>query len=113
MTRRVNEHEIAYLRLLSMFHLIMGAIAILGTVVLYFVFAYLHVRLILNIALCSVIGGLGVALIFAGIQLQRRRHYLFCVGLATVACFFFPFGTTLGILTLIMLCRPAVRDLFR
>lgn len=48
----------------------------------------------------------------AGYFLSRRRHYLFCLVVAGVACLIMPFGTVLGVFTIIVLQRPAVKQLF-
>ena len=53
-----------------------------------------------------------ICLAFAGRQLQRQRSYLFCLVMAALACMFMPFGTVLGVLTLIVLLRPSVKELF-
>lgn len=47
-----------------------------------------------------------------GRMLARRRHYLFCQVAAGIECLFMPFGTVLGVFTLIVLQRPSVRALF-
>lgn len=51
-------------------------------------------------------------LAWAGKCLGQRRHYMFCVSMGGVACIFMPFGTVLGVFTLIVLTRPSVRALF-
>jgi hypothetical protein len=53
-----------------------------------------------------------VALAFAGFNLQRRKYYVFCLVMAAVACFFMPFGTILGVLTIILLTKPEVKQTF-
>lgn len=53
-----------------------------------------------------------VCLVLAGRFLMRRVHYTFCFVIAALACMFFPFGTVLGIFTIIVLSRTGVRDLF-
>ena len=55
---------------------------------------------------------LGALIAWAGRCLQRRRHYTFCFVMACVACVFMPFGTVLGVFTLIVLLRPTVKALF-
>lgn len=52
---------------------------------------------------------LAALLFVAGRSLGRRRRPLFCMIVAAIACFLMPFGTILGILTLITLNRPSVR----
>ena len=54
--------------------------------------------------------GLGVGL--AGRALAKGRRYGFCQAMAFVAMPFLPFGTMLGIWSLVVLARPEVRELF-
>ena len=59
--------------------------------------------------------GLSVAtcVAFAGRFLARRKHYLFCLvvaGVTAVMCI--PFGTILGVFTIIVLMRPSVKEAF-
>jgi hypothetical protein len=49
---------------------------------------------------------------WAGRCLQRRHHCTFCFVMACIACVFMPFGTVLGVFTIIVLHRPSVRMLF-
>ncbi len=37
---------------------------------------------------------------------------MFCLVMACVACLFMPFGTVLGVFTIIVLARPSVQTLF-
>lgn len=53
-----------------------------------------------------------VLLAYAGRCLQRRRRYTFCLVMAAISCAFMPFGTVLGVFTLIVLSRPTVKPLF-
>lgn len=55
---------------------------------------------------------LGICLLMAGRALARRRSYLFVFVVACVQCVFFPFGTALGVFTLIVLTRPSVKARF-
>ena len=48
----------------------------------------------------------------AGRFLARRRHYTFCLVMAAVECLFMPFGTVLGVFTIVVLCRESVKPLF-
>jgi hypothetical protein len=54
------------------------------------------------------------ALLFAlvGRNLQKRRHRMFCVIVAGFECMMMPFGTVLGVFTIIVLMRPSVSELF-
>jgi hypothetical protein len=56
--------------------------------------------------------GTAVFVLLAGRFLARRKHYTFCLVMAAIACLFMPFGTVLGIFTLIVLLRPSVKPLF-
>lgn len=48
----------------------------------------------------------------AGRSLQTRRRYTFCLVVAGVECIFMPFGTVLGVFTIIVLIRDSVKELF-
>lgn len=54
-----------------------------------------------------------VCMAAAGRFLSQKRRYLFCQVMGGLVCTFIPFGTVLGVLTNIVLARPAVRGLFR
>lgn len=45
----------------------------------------------------------------AGRRLRGFRAYRLCFGVAVAECLFVPFGTLLGVLTLVVLSRPAVK----
>jgi hypothetical protein len=45
-------------------------------------------------------------------KLARRRHRMFCMVIAGIECTFMPFGTVLGVLTLIALSKDSVRHMF-
>lgn len=55
---------------------------------------------------------LAVCVVAAGRFLAQRRHYLFCLVVAGIECTFQPFGTVLGVFTLIVLMRDTVKRLF-
>ncbi|MGA9779464.1 MAG: hypothetical protein ACLPRE_11955 [Limisphaerales bacterium] len=44
--------------------------------------------------------------------LARHRHYQFCLVMAGVECLFMPFGTVLGVFTILVLVRESVKPLF-
>jgi hypothetical protein len=48
----------------------------------------------------------------AGRCLARRRRHLFCMVMAGVECLFAPFGTVLGVFTIMVLNRESVKALF-
>jgi hypothetical protein len=125
-----------HLRLLSIFHYVVG-----GLMALFACFPLIHIAmgamLLLNpdafnkgqappfpaqtvgfmfVVIGSVIvlaGWLAAVLIFiAGRFLSRRKHHTFCVVIAGLSCVFFPFGTALGVFSLIVLLRPSVKEMF-
>jgi len=55
---------------------------------------------------------LAALLFFAGRNLQKTRHMDFCTVVAAVSCLFVPFGTILGVFTLLELNKKEVRELF-
>jgi hypothetical protein len=54
---------------------------------------------------------LAAAIFMAGRSIAARKRFGFCVGVAALACAFAPFGTVLGVLSLVVLLRPSVRAL--
>lgn len=56
---------------------------------------------------------LAASLFLAGRYLRQRTRYTFCMVVAGLSCMIMPFGTVLGILTLIVLLRPSVRSMFQ
>jgi hypothetical protein len=53
-----------------------------------------------------------VVLAFAGRSLSRRKRYWFAFVVACIECIFVPFGTILGVFTIIVLSRESVKTLF-
>ena len=51
-------------------------------------------------------------LAYAGRCLRQRRRHTFCLVMAAISCMFMPFGTVLGVFTLIVLSKPSARALF-
>ena len=52
------------------------------------------------------------AIFLAARSLKQRQNFLRCQVLAAVECMMFPFGTALGVFTLITLAKPEVKALF-
>ncbi len=48
----------------------------------------------------------------AGRCLAKRKRYSFCLVMAGVECLFMPFGTILGVFTIVVLMRESVKQLF-
>lgn len=44
--------------------------------------------------------------------LARRKHYWFCVVIAGIECLMMPFGTALGVFTIIVLMKDSVKARF-
>jgi hypothetical protein len=61
-----------------------------------------------------ILGGLAFAILtaVAGRFLGQARHHTFCLVVAAINCVFFPFGTALGVFTIISLQKPAIRWAF-
>ena len=64
--------------------------------------------------LALILGALAYAalLVLAGRSLQQRRRRTFCLVMAAISCAFVPFGTVLGVFTIVSLSRPEVQALF-
>jgi hypothetical protein len=117
-----------YLKLLSVFHYVVGGLAaffacfpfihfFIGVAMLAGAIddapAFVGVLLVLMATLLIIIGWtLAVCIIIAGRNLAKRRHYMSCLVIAAISCIFFPFGTVLGVFTIIVLMRPDVKKLF-
>jgi len=60
-----------------------------------------------------IVGWVFASFVFTtGRFLKKRKHYMFCLVMAAVECLFMPFGTVLGVFTIIVLMRESVRQLF-
>lgn len=53
-----------------------------------------------------------VLVVIAGRKLQKRKHRMFCMVVAGIECMFMPFGTVLGVFTLVMLLKDSVKAMF-
>ncbi len=61
----------------------------------------------------TAIGLIGAALIFLVARcLRARRHRVFCIVMACLSCLQIPWGTAIGVCTIIVLGRPSVQALF-
>lgn len=129
---RMDQNE-EHLRLLSIFHYVVAAFA-----ALFALFPLIH--LVIGVAILTGsfanggadgearwIGGFFVAfaavwilagltfaacVLFAGRNLARRTRYTFCIVMAGIECMFMPFGTVLGVLTIVVLMKEPVKALF-
>jgi hypothetical protein len=126
--------DLQHLKLLSIFHYIVaGMVALMGCLPIF--------HLLLGIALLSgaipargndsfpaaAMGGifatvaglmivafwsLAVCLLLAAGYLREQRRYMFCLVTAAVVCMLMPFGTVLGVFTIVVLMRPTAKQLF-
>jgi hypothetical protein len=55
---------------------------------------------------------LATCIALSGRFIARRRRYWFAFVVACVQCLFLPFGTILGVFTIIVLSRSSVKELF-
>ena len=71
-----------------------------------------------SLMVTAIVAGLVVALIstihlvVVGVKIRQRRWWTFCYLTGWGECLMFPFGTILGIFTIIVLGRPSVKKLF-
>jgi len=62
---------------------------------------------------CIIAGwAIAIGIVSAGFKLKARRNRLYCMVVAGIECMFMPFGTVLGVFTLILLNRDSVRAVF-
>jgi hypothetical protein len=126
--------DVQQLKLLSLFHYIVAGLLALFA---FFPGIYLAMGILFVTAPASMSGGgpppprfmgwafiifsslaMLVAWTFAGCialggwYLTKRKHRTFCMIAAALACLWTPFGTVLGVFTLIVLLRPSVMYLF-
>lgn len=127
----MNE-DAEHLRLLSLCHYVFGALVAVGALFpgIYVVFGIFMITgadffgeekppaffgwLMIGFGLLFLllILAYAAALLWAGRSLAQRRGWTFCVVVAALSCTVMPFGTVLGVFTLIVLSRPSVRPLF-
>ena len=68
----------------------------------------------IGVALFIILSGLTFAtcVAVAGRRLVRHTGYMYCLVIAGIECIFVPLGTILGVLTIVVLMRPQVKELF-
>lgn len=138
-TPMLTEQDASHLRLLSIFHYVVAAMTALFSLIfiihVVIGIGVLSGRLPMNpapgqagppfderlygwmfVAIGSVIvlGGLTLAgfMAYAGRCLAHRRRHLLCLIVAGASCCVTPFGTVLGVFTLLVLLRPSVKQAF-
>src|SRR5881275_1803657 len=125
-----------HLRLLAIFHYVVTGLAALFSLfpLLYtmvgsiFIFAARHgtpkpgeelppeflgwIFVVLGLLLFLLGTAMAICILIAGRCLSRRKHYTFALVMACIECLFIPFGTILGVFTIIALSRESVKELF-
>ncbi len=122
-----------YLRVLSVFHYVVGGIGgVFACIpIIHLVIGVLMVTgvmdgesgkgppaivgwvfILIGGAMITAGWSFAVCMILAGRCLWKRKWYTFCLVMAAIACTFMPFGTVLGVFTIIVLSRPTVKALF-
>jgi hypothetical protein len=55
---------------------------------------------------------IAICILIAGRSLAKRTRYRFALVVACIECLFIPFGTILGVFTIVVLSRESVKALF-
>jgi len=55
---------------------------------------------------------MAICILFAGRFLALRKRYSFALVMSCIECLFIPFGTILGVFTIVVLSRESVKALF-
>ena len=125
-----------HLQLLAIFHYVVAGLAALfsffpllyTTVGVIFIFAARHgtakpgedlppeflgwIFAVLGSVLFLIGIAMAICILIAGRSLALRKRYSFALVMACIECLFLPFGTILGVFTIIVLSRESVRGLF-
>jgi hypothetical protein len=128
-----------HLRLLAIFHYVGAGLAALfsffpllyTTVGAIFIFAARHpaaagpkpgeelppeflgwIFVVLGLLLFLLGIAMAICILIAGQSLSSHKHYTFALVMACIECLFIPFGTILGVFTIVVLSRQSVRGLF-
>lgn len=126
--------DMEYLRLLSIFHYVVAAIlavismfplihVVVGILIIAGVFKESETggappemfgwMLAIFPALMILVGlTISACVAMAGYRLRRAVGYTFCLVVAAIECMLMPFGTVLGVFTIIVLMRPGVKESF-
>jgi hypothetical protein len=128
--------DMEHLRLLAIFHYVVAGLAalfsffpLLYTIIgLVFIFAARHetakpgeelpseflgwIFAVLGLALFVIGLAMAICILVAGRSLALRKRYSFTLVIACIECLFVPFGTILGVFTIVALSRESVKRLF-
>lgn len=128
-----NNKDLDHLRLLSIFHYVVGGLGclfwlfplvnvVMGVLYLkypeifdndqntaYF-FGYFSIMVGAVLFLLGEIAS--ILLIFSGNFLKKKVKYKYSFVAACISCLWIPFGTVLGIFTIMVLSRPSVKEIY-
>jgi hypothetical protein len=130
------DQDAEHLRLLSIFHYIVGGLAavfsffplLYTTVGAIFIFVARHgtpkpgeepppefigwIFAVIGSFLFLLGIAIAICILIAGRSLAKHTRYWFAFVMACIECLFLPFGTILGVFTIIVLSRESVKTLF-
>jgi hypothetical protein len=125
-----------HVRLLAIFHYVVGGVAALFsffpllyiTIGAVFIFAARHgtakpgqdlppeflgwIFAVLGSLLFLLGIAMSICILIAGRSLALRKRYSFALVMACIECLFVPFGTILGVFTIVVLSRESVKAMF-
>jgi hypothetical protein len=130
------DRDTEQLNLLAIFHYVVAGLAVLfsffpllyTTIGAIFIFAARHgtakpgedlppeflgwIFAVLGSVLFLIGLSMAICILIAGRSLALRKRYSFALVMACIECLFIPFGTILGVFTIVVLSRESVRGLF-
>ena len=130
----MNNDDSSNIDLLSMFHYIVGGITALFSCIPFFhvflglaivsgkffhdnkgfappaIFGWLFV--VIGAVIITLGWSIAVCMLIAGRKLKQRKNRTFCMVVAGIECMLMPFGTILGVFTLIVLNQDPVKAMF-
>lgn len=132
----MNNEDAQHLRLLAIFHYVVG-----GLGGLFSLFPLIHVVVGIGMLMSGsafsdktgnppppfvgwlfiILGGFfilvglsaSIAIALSGRFISLRKRYLYSFVVACVECMFVPFGTILGVFTIVVLSRPSVKQAYQ
>jgi hypothetical protein len=136
--QRVIDEE--HLRLLSIFHYISGALTLFVSLIFllqFFLFSFIFDEVMSSMMDMALVGNydfdpeifslliylwiflffifiaFGLAQLLSGKYLRAKKHRIFSFIIAIVSIISFPYGTILGVMTIIVLSRSSIIELYR
>jgi hypothetical protein len=130
----MNNEDVKNLDLLSLFHYVLGIItALFSCIPFVHVFiglaivsgkmfaetdgsapplAFGWIFVIMGSVFILIGWGIAICMLIAGRKLKMRKSRIFCMVVAGVECMFMPFGTVLGVFTLVGLNKESIKEMF-